>query len=111
MNPIEMFLKSVSLAALDSTVMPGSLKPWVDKIKERVSTEGVFTKSEVIYAPLTPFPPVFWEYRCDKCLWWVPPNKCEVVEGEIAPRAWCAVWLPPTGVKPLSWLSEKLKGT
>jgi hypothetical protein len=32
--------------------------------------------------------------RCDNCLHWQPPNACAIVEGPIAPQAWCAAYAP-----------------
>jgi len=34
------------------------------------------------------------DQRCDKCLQWVPPDACKVVEGKINPNAWCALYAP-----------------
>ncbi|GAI73013.1 unnamed protein product, partial [marine sediment metagenome] len=75
----------------------------------RVAEEGKFTKQQVAYIPFSP-PPVFWDYKCRKCLFWETPNGCRVVEGEISPRGWCAIWLPPEDYKAFSWPSELLKG-
>ncbi|MBL6079116.1 high-potential iron-sulfur protein [Belnapia sp. T18] len=30
--------------------------------------------------------------RCDGCLHFQPPNACAIVNGEIKPEGWCAVW-------------------
>lgn len=34
------------------------------------------------------------DQQCDKCLQWVPPDACKVVEGKISPKAWCALYAP-----------------
>lgn len=31
--------------------------------------------------------------RCDNCQLWQAPNACKAVEGEIAPEAWCKLWI------------------
>ena len=105
MNAIEMLIKSVSLAALDSTLSPGVLQPWVYEIK----AHGKFSQAEVTYLPFSP-PPVFWDYKCRKCRWWVEGGQCEVVEGEISPGGWCVIWLPHVDYKPLTWPQELLRG-
>ena len=109
MNAIEMLIKSISLAAANATYNPGALQPWVDEIETKVSTDGKFSKMSALYLPFSP-PPVFWDYKCKKCLWWKDPDKCSVVEGEIAPGGWCALWVPPTTYKAFTWPEELLKG-
>jgi hypothetical protein len=37
--------------------------------------------------------------RCDNCQFWIPPEGdgpggCKVVEGDIAPEAWCVLYAP-----------------
>jgi hypothetical protein len=34
------------------------------------------------------------DQECDKCLHWVPPDACKVVEGKINPKGWCALYAP-----------------
>jgi hypothetical protein len=34
------------------------------------------------------------DQQCDKCLQWVPPDACKVVEGKINPKGWCALYAP-----------------
>lgn len=101
-----MLVKSIGLATINATVSPGILQPWVDEIEQTVAKEGKFSKSAVAYIPLAP-PPLFWDYKCKKCRFWVEPNSCTVVEGDISPRAWCAIWLPPDGKPPFSWIREE----
>jgi len=86
--PPSMLVKSISVAAANATVSPGTLQPWVDEVEAHVRENGKFTKSQVLYFPLSP-PPVFWDYKCRKCRFWQGPNGCRVVEGEISPRGWC----------------------
>jgi len=31
--------------------------------------------------------------QCDGCNFWVAPNSCKMVDGEIAPTGWCALWV------------------
>jgi len=109
MNVLSMLVKSIGLAALDATVSPGVLQPWVNEVEAYVAHNGKFSKFAVLYLPLSP-PPVFWDYKCKKCLWWQEPNGCKVVEGDISPQGWCAVWVPPKEYKALTWPQELLRG-
>ena len=109
MNAIEMLVKSISLAAANATYSPGVLQPWVDEIESKVSTDGKFSKMSALYLPFSP-PPVFWDYKCKKCLWWRDPNGCATVEGEISSQGWCAIWVPPKGYKMLTWPKELFGG-
>ena len=31
--------------------------------------------------------------QCDGCNFFVAPNGCKMVDGEIAPTGWCALWV------------------
>ena len=104
-----LLIKSITKAAANATISPGALQPWVDEINRRVAEEGKFPKSAVAYIPFSP-PPVFWDYKCRKCSFWQGPDSCLVVEGEISPGGWCAIWLPPEDYKALSWPKELLSG-
>ena len=35
--------------------------------------------------------------QCDACNFFVAPNSCKMVEGEIAPTGWCALWVKKAG--------------
>ena len=35
--------------------------------------------------------------QCDGCNFWVAPNSCKMVDGEIAPTGWCALWVKKAG--------------
>lgn len=104
-----LLITSISRAAANATISPGTLQPWVDDINRRVAEEGKFTKTAVAYIPFSP-PPVFWDYKCRKCRFWQEPNSCQVVEGEISPGGWCAIWLPPDTYKPFTWPNELMRG-
>ena len=108
-NVIQMAFKSISLAASNSTYKPGALQPWVDEIEAKVATDGKFTKRSVAYSPISP-PPVFWDYKCKKCRWWMGPASCKVVAGTISPRGWCAIWVPPSTYRAFTWPVELIKG-
>lgn len=108
-NPLSLALNSISIAAMDATVKPGSLQPWIDEIEAYISKNGKFSKFSVSYVPLSP-PPAFWDYKCKKCLWWQEPDGCKVVEGKISPRGWCAIWLPPEEYKAFTWPKELITG-
>lgn len=104
-----LLIKSITTAAANATVSPGVLEEWVQEIEGYVEEHGKYSKQAVAYLPLSP-PPVLWDYKCRKCRFWQEPNSCTVVEGEISPRGWCAVWLPPDDYKALSWPRELLSG-
>lgn len=109
MNVISLLLNSVSKAALNDTLQPGILVPWIAELQDYVDTNGKFQKSQVGYLPFSP-PPVFWDYKCRKCRFWQDPDACSMVEGTISPRGWCAIWLPPDDYKSLTWPRELLSG-
>lgn len=104
-----LLFKSISLAAANATIKPGVLEPWIDEINKYVTEKGKFSKPQVAYVPLSP-PPVFWDYKCRKCRFWIAPDACEVVEGAIAPRGWCTIWLPPEDKPAFSWVRELSRG-
>jgi hypothetical protein len=31
-------------------------------------------------------------HQCDGCTFFVAPNACKMVDGEISPTAWCVLW-------------------
>lgn len=31
--------------------------------------------------------------QCDACNFFIAPNACKMVDGEIAPTGWCALWV------------------
>jgi hypothetical protein len=33
------------------------------------------------------------DQECDKCLHWVPPDACKMVEGKINPKGWCTLYV------------------
>ena len=35
--------------------------------------------------------------ECDKCVNWVAPNGCKIVEGTINPKGWCVAYAPKEG--------------
>lgn len=104
-----LLVNSIGRAALDATVKPGVLQPWIDELDRYVKANGKFGKLQVSYLPVSP-PPVFWDYKCKKCRVWQEPDACLWVDGKIAPSGWCAVWLPPDDYKALTWPEELLKG-
>jgi len=36
-------------------------------------------------------------HQCDGCNFFVAPNSCKVVDGEISPKGWCALWAAKKG--------------
>lgn len=104
-----LLFKSISTAALNATVSPGTLQPWIDEIEESVSQEGKFAKLAVAYLPISP-PPFFWDYKCRKCHFWEGADSCTAVKGKISPSGWCIIWLPANDKPAFSWVGELLKG-
>ena len=47
------------------------------------------TKATVVYMTSDQGP-----FRCDKCDFWVDPNQCELVEGDIDPAGCCNDFQP-----------------
>ena len=35
--------------------------------------------------------------QCNKCVNWVDPNACKIVEGTINPMGWCVAYAPKEG--------------
>ena len=35
--------------------------------------------------------------ECDKCVNWIDPNACKIVEGKINPKGWCVAFAPKEG--------------
>ncbi len=35
--------------------------------------------------------------QCDGCNFFIAPNGCKMVDGEIAPTGWCALWVKKAG--------------
>ena len=33
------------------------------------------------------------DHQCDACNFFMAPNGCKMVDGEIAPTGWCALWV------------------
>ena len=33
------------------------------------------------------------DHQCDGCNFFVAPNSCKMVDGDIAPTGWCALWV------------------
>ena len=102
-NPFFLLFSSVTGAARGlAPIKAGELEDYV-------SINGKFPKAKVLYIPVSP-PPALWDYKCKKCRFWLPPNGCSVVEGEISPGGWCVIWLPPDTYKPLTWPQELVGG-
>jgi outer membrane protein OmpA-like peptidoglycan-associated protein len=34
------------------------------------------------------------DQECDRCLHFVPPDSCKLVEGKINPKGWCLLFAP-----------------
>lgn len=106
---VSLTVNSIGRAALDATLQPGVLQSWIDELDNYVETNGKFSKTAIAYIPFSP-PPLFWDYKCRKCLKFEEPDGCAWVDGTISPRGWCAIWVPPDTYKPFTWPSELIKG-
>jgi len=101
----------------------GSLPPWVlalvtplgllsemdfrAQLRSRVARDGKFTKFQVLYFPVTPILPVAWFYHCADCVFYQKDNRtCELVQGGIAPLAWCGLWTNRQEDRPFSWVGR-----
>ena len=100
---------SIGRAALNATLKPGVLDPWITEIDRYVQANGQFSHLAVSYLPVSP-PPVFWDYKCRKCLKFSEPSACLWVGGEIKPAGWCSLWVPPSDYKAFTWPAELLAG-
>ena len=49
-----LLITSISKAAANATISPGTLQPWVNDINRRVAEEGKFPKPAVAYIPFSP---------------------------------------------------------
>ncbi len=36
-------------------------------------------------------------HQCDGCNFFVAPNACKMVDGDISPTGWCALWVKKAG--------------
>lgn len=104
-----LLIKSISKAGANATISPGSLREWVDEINTQVVAQGKFSKKQVAYIPFSP-PPALWDYKCRKCRFWKGSEVCSVVSGNISPRGWCVIWLPPDYSPAFSWVGELARG-
>jgi hypothetical protein len=77
------------------------------QLRGRRVSQGQFTKSQVLYAPVTPVLPAAYFYDCADCVFYRQASKtCELVSGNIEPYAWCGLWLPKDSDQPFSWLTR-----
>lgn len=108
-----LLVNSVGRAALGATIAPGLDKEWRESLEDHVAKNGKLTKFEAGYTPIAP-PPVFWEYNCGGCIAFErETSTCKWVKEEgfpnpgiIHPQGWCAVFMPPDGERPLSWVGR-----
>jgi len=62
----------------------------------------------VLYKKMTP-PPFLHKYECQFCLHFrkiegKPTGLCNVVQSDIEPKAWCALWFPLPYDPPFMWV-------
>ena len=108
-NPFKLLVNSVGFAAADAAgLAPGKAAQWNATLEAYVALTGKLTKLQVLYTPFQP-PPFFWDYNCARCRFWTEPNGCTLVDGWIARGGWCAIYMPPDGVKPFTWPTRVLQ--
>lgn len=115
-NVIESVLRSLNTPLrFGSSLLTDQVS--VEQIEAELLAEtrvrGKFTKLEAVYLPFTPVPPLAFFYECSTCRLYQPGKDrsaggCQVVEGEILPYAWSALWLPNRQDRPLGWLAGPL---
>jgi hypothetical protein len=77
------------------------------ELRARVLRDGKFTKSQVLYMPVSLIPPAAWFYDCIDCTFYQGGMKtCELVTGTIAPAAWCGLWTNIQEEKPFDWIID-----
>ena len=64
---------------------------------------GKLPKGLVLYSETAP-PPAVYRYECRLCAHFISPNQCALVEGDVAPAAWCLMWLPLLWELPFAWM-------
>lgn len=90
--------------------------------KAQAEPRGKFSKADVSYLPLRPFPLLLWDNRCKRCRFYHEgepgkPAQCHIVghEGEkyggeaIHPQGWCGLYTPPKGEPAFEWIRERFK--
>ena len=114
-DALALAFNSIILAAADATgLAAGASEEWVQALETHVSLYGPLSKFAVVYTPVQP-PPFFWDYSCGRCRFWKEPapgealGGCTLVSGQIARGGWCAVWSPPVGTAPFTWLPRVLE--
>lgn len=79
----------------------------VTQLRNRVARDGQFSKLQVFYMPVTLIPPAAWFYDCADCYFYLEgTRRCELVDGNIEPYAWCGLWLNRREDQPFSWLER-----
>ena len=102
-DTLYLLVNSIGLPAADAVgLAPGRGEEWAQALEAYVAQAGKFSKLDIVYVPVQP-PPFFWDYNCGRCKYWTEPNGCTLVEGWVARGGWCAIYMPPAGVKPFTW--------
>jgi hypothetical protein len=114
-DALALTFNSIVLAAAEATgLAPGAGEEWVQALETHVRFYGPLSKFAVLYVPIQP-PPAFWDYSCGRCRFWKEPapgealGACTLVSGLIARGGWCAIWMPPKGTAPFTWLPRILE--
>lgn len=83
------------------------------QLRSRVAKEGKFSKFQALYFPVTPILPLAWFYDCADCVFYqaadfAATRTCELVQGNIAPFAWCGLWTNLQEDRPFSWVGRAM---
>ncbi|KKN39343.1 hypothetical protein LCGC14_0744480 [marine sediment metagenome] len=92
-------------------IFPETVVQLRQELRGLVQERGAkFTKFETGYAPFSPILPGAYFYDCSTCDFFKKESAvvaaCEVVEGQIAPYAWCFLWGPTKEDAPFSWMAR-----
>ena len=109
--PIQVVALFTPLRIAQTLVNPALRDSMVQELRQRVKEEGQYSKLQVFYMAITPFPPAAWFYGCSECTFYNSKNRsCELVRGRIEAYAWCALFINLAEDKPFSWIGGSLSG-
>ncbi|KKM62482.1 hypothetical protein LCGC14_1521220 [marine sediment metagenome] len=106
-TPIPVVAMVTPLRIAQTLVNPQLRDSMALELRQRAREEGQYSKFQVGYLPITPFPPAAFFYECSTCTFYnLKAKSCELVQGVIEPFAWCGLWINLSEDKPLSWIKR-----
>lgn len=94
------------------------------RVEAAKQPEGKFSKTDALYTPFVPIPPLGWRHKCEYCRFYVDsapgePAECMLVGREDDPwggkaiheKGGCSLFTPAAGEPPFSWIAEQLNPT